>query len=163
MNSLLPHLVYDLPIAIVALLVVGGTFLSSLLLLVIFHRLLPVDLRSAHNDVAGFTIRYSRRNLRGPARFHRGLRLGIFRWSSSTWKSLEGSPLAGPWALQATPLQLQPQGPGRRYLIRRLDGRKSRPLRAPIGDRSKNLALRQIVTSRSRYCHDPLRGIPDPS
>ena len=56
MNSLLPQLVYDLPIAIVALLVVGGSLLSSLLLLLIFHRLLPVDLRSAHNDVAGFTI-----------------------------------------------------------------------------------------------------------
>jgi len=56
MSSLLPHLVYDPPIIIVALLVVGGSLLSSLLLLFIFHRFLPVDLRSAHNDVAGFTI-----------------------------------------------------------------------------------------------------------
>jgi hypothetical protein len=36
--------------------VVGGSLLSSLLLLLVFHRFLPVDLRSAHNDVAGFTI-----------------------------------------------------------------------------------------------------------
>jgi hypothetical protein len=56
MDSLLPHLVYDLPITIVALLVVGGSLLSSLFLLFLFHRFLPVDLRSAHNDVAGFTI-----------------------------------------------------------------------------------------------------------
>src|ERR1700730_6808677 len=56
MNSLLPHLVYDPPIIIVTLLVVGGSLLSSLLLLLVFHRFLPVDLRSAHNDVAGFTI-----------------------------------------------------------------------------------------------------------
>ena len=56
MDSLLPHLVYDLPIAIVALLVVGGSLLSSLGLLFLFHRFLPVELRSAHNDVAGFTI-----------------------------------------------------------------------------------------------------------
>jgi hypothetical protein len=56
MSSLLPHLVYDPPIIIVALLVVGGSLLGSLLLLFIFHRFLPVDLRSAHNDVAGFTI-----------------------------------------------------------------------------------------------------------
>jgi hypothetical protein len=56
MSTLLPHLVYDPPITIVALLVVGGSLLSSFLLLFIFHRFLPVDLRSAHNDVAGFTI-----------------------------------------------------------------------------------------------------------
>lgn len=52
----LPHLVYDPPITIVALLVVGGSLLSSSLLLFVFHRFLPVGLRSAHNDVAGFTI-----------------------------------------------------------------------------------------------------------
>ncbi len=56
MNDSLPHLVYDLPIAMVALLVIGGSLIATLLLLLIFHRLLPVDLRSAHNDVAGFTI-----------------------------------------------------------------------------------------------------------
>jgi len=56
MNDSLPHLVYDLPIVMVALLVIGGSLLATLLLLLIFHRLLPVDLRSAHNDVAGFTI-----------------------------------------------------------------------------------------------------------
>src|SRR5271166_2326005 len=43
-------------IVMVALLVIGGSLLATLLLLLIFHRLLPVDLRSAHNDVAGFTI-----------------------------------------------------------------------------------------------------------
>jgi hypothetical protein len=55
-NGLLPNLFYDAPVVIVALLVVGGSLFGTLLLLVIFHRLLPVDLRSAHNDVAGFTI-----------------------------------------------------------------------------------------------------------
>jgi len=56
MDGLLPHLVFDPPITIVALLVVGGSLLATVLLLVIFNGLLPVDLRSAHNDVAGFTI-----------------------------------------------------------------------------------------------------------
>jgi Protein of unknown function (DUF4239) len=56
MDGLLPHLVFDPPITIVALLVVGGSLLATLLFLFIFNVLLPLDLRSAHNDVAGFTI-----------------------------------------------------------------------------------------------------------
>ena len=56
MNSLLPHVVYDSPTAIVMLLVVGTSVAGSLLLLGLFHRFLPLELRSAHNDVAGFTI-----------------------------------------------------------------------------------------------------------
>jgi Protein of unknown function (DUF4239) len=56
MNGLLSHIVYDYPTAIVMFLVVGLSVTGSLALLSLFHRFLPVELRSAHNDVAGFTI-----------------------------------------------------------------------------------------------------------
>jgi hypothetical protein len=53
---MLVNLVYSLPIVVVGVVILSLLVGASLVGLVVFHRFVPVDLRRAHNDVAGFII-----------------------------------------------------------------------------------------------------------